>query len=281
MDAYRPSGRFGLRLALTTLIASAVLAASAEAGVALFAFVPHWSLAVVTLAGNALLTFVVASLAASSGRSRNTTAGAVAGVVVALAGVVGGHAWSYRRTLELVARGEMTAPGPASFVDSFAWRLERGYAVVARTRVGGVPAGRLGGVPVLLAWLAEALVLGAVGRAAGRSGSTDPYCEACDGPTRRAFAYVPSAPERVACLRAAAAPAELAALGPPAPGGTTVVFSLDHCPQCQRGWLTVALRPASGPREVLHRDVPLPAGQAAPLRAAIEAANQAATAGKA
>jgi hypothetical protein len=274
MEAYRPSGRWSPRLLVTTVLASAALAAAAEAGVALFAFVPHWSLSVVIVAGNALVTFVVASLAASTGRSRNATAGAIAGMVVALAGVVGGHAWSYRRTRELVAHGEMTPPGPASFADSFAWRLDRGFAVVARARGGAVPAGRLGGIPMLLGWLFEGLVLVAVGRAAGRSGSTDPYCEACDGPTRRAFAYVPTAPERVARLRAAADPAELAGLRPaPARGGATVIYTLDHCPHCHQGWLTLATRPDKGPREPLQREVPLPAGQAGPMRAAIEAAN--------
>jgi hypothetical protein len=275
MDAYQPSGRWSPRILLTTAVAGAAIAGAAEAGVALFAYLPHWSMAIVALAGNAVVTFVVASMAASTGRCRNTTVGAVAGFVVALAGVLGGHAWSYRRAVELAARGEVSAPGPASYVDSFAWRLERGYATVARTRAGSVPAGRLRGIPVLLGWVAEALLLAAVGRAAGRSGATDPYCEACDARTRRAFVYVPSTPELVARARAASEARELTALeASPAAGGPTLIYVLDHCPRCHRGWLTLSAKGESGPRETLHREVTLGPEAAGPLRAAIQAAKK-------
>jgi hypothetical protein len=147
--------------------------------------------------------------------------------------------------------------------------MEHGYDLQGRRKLGG---GRVAlhykGWPIAAAWLVEALVLIAVGRAAGRGGALDAYCEACDAPTRRHFAHVPTPPEHVARLRAAASADDLAALQRSAtPEAPTVIYHLDQCPRCDRGWLSVTVKAdPKAPREVIHREVALPPERAKALR---------------
>ena len=256
---------------LTLLLASAALAAATYGTVALFDAVTAWKIAPLVLGGNALATFFAASLTVSTGRCRNAAVGAAAGVLMALAGVASSHAWSYARAVDFAdhVEGASRPPGSAGY---FAWRVENGYHLADRhTRFGTRTGGRIAGWPIAVGWLVEALVLVAVGRAAGRSAVSDAYCEACDAPTRRQFAHVPTTPEHVAGLRAARDAADLATLArSTAPSAPTVIYHLDQCPRCQRGWLSVTVRAsADGPREVLHRAIALPADRAAPLAEAL------------
>jgi hypothetical protein len=267
METYRPSGRFSARLVPTLLLASVTLATATYGTVALFDAVTGWKIAPLVLGGNALATFFAASLAVSTGRCRNAAVGAAAGVLTALVGVASSHAWSYARAVDFADRVE-GASRPPGFAGYFAWRVENGYHVADRhTRFGTRTSGRIAGWSVAVGWLVEALVLVAVGRAAGRGAVGDAYCEACDAPTRRRFAHVPTTPEHVARLRAARDAADLSTLArSTAPGAPTTIYHLDQCPRCQRGWLSVTVRAgADGPREALHRAVELPADRAASL----------------